>query len=121
MAVTLSNFNGTMPFVAPSGGATAFVPIIEATTLKVVVPLFSATSGQTYTGLCDSKAAEQVVQGITKSSATAFVAGAALTIKTDSVAYAASAGGIINAYAHGPAASTATTMDVDIVLPISVA
>lgn len=116
MPITASNFDDTMEFVAPTGGATAFTPIIEATTLKVVVPLFTATSGQTYTGYCHNK----VIKGVTKSSATAFVSGAALTIKTDSVAYALSAAGIINAYAFGPATSTATTMDVLIVLPIAV-
>jgi hypothetical protein len=113
---TLSNFDGTLEFVAPTGGATAFTPIVEATTLKVTIPLFTAISGVTYTGVCH----QRLVRGITKSSATAFLSGAALTIKTDSTAYAASAAGIINAYAAGPAVSTATTMDVLLILPISV-
>lgn len=112
---TSENFDETMEFVAPAGGATAFTPIVEATTLKVTLPFFSATSGQNYTGKCVGG-----VGGITKSSATAFLAGAALTIKTDGVAYASSAAGIINAYAMGPAVSTATTMDVVLCLPIAV-
>lgn len=110
------NFDETMEFVAPAGGATAGTLIVEATTLKVTLPLISATSGNNYTGKCFGR-----IDGVTKSSATAFLAGAALTIKTDGVAYARTAAGIVNAWAFGAAVSTDTSMSVILTLPIDAA
>lgn len=112
---TSHDFDDTMPFVAPTGGATAGTIIVEATSLKAVLPMTTAISGVEYTAKVRGR-----VNGVTKSSATAFTALAPLTIKTDGVAYAASAAGIINAYAYGAAASGAASMDVVLVPPISV-
>jgi hypothetical protein len=116
MAVALSNWDGTMQFTAPAGGVTAYNLNVTATTLIACVPLQTATSGNTYTGRIYG-----VVQDVTKSSATAFLAGAALSIGTAGVAVAVAASGITNAYAYGDATSTNTVMDVLLVPPISAA
>ena len=119
MAVTSNNFDETMVFTAVAA-VSAGVLQVTATTLIACLPLTSATSGNTYTGKITGR-----VSGVTKSSATAFLAGAPIQITTAGLALAmASAGTIVNAYAYGDWAtsgSTAgTTMDVVLCLPWTV-
>ncbi len=119
MAVSSNNFDETMPFTAVAA-VSAGVLNVTATTLIACLPLTSALSGATYTGKCTGR-----VSGVTKSSATAFLAGAPLGITTAGLALAiASAGTIVNAYAYGDwntsGATAGTTMDVILCLPWTV-
>lgn len=109
---TSHDFDDTMPFVAVAA-VTAGTLVVTATTLIANLPLTSAVSGATYTGKVRGR-----VNGVTKSSNTAFLALAPLTISTAGLATAASVGGIVNAHAYGGAATTATTMDVILCPPI---
>ncbi len=101
-----SGIDVMMPFVA-TATVTAGTLVVTATTLIACLPMTSTTSGNTYTGKIYGR-----VNDVTKSSATAFLAGAELTISTAGVVTAASVAGIVNAYAYGGALSTAVLMDV---------
>ncbi len=119
MGQTSNNFDETMPFTAVTA-VTAGTLVITATTLICNLPLTSALSGATYTGKITGR-----VSGVTKSSATAFLAGAPLKIGTDGLALAqASAATVVNAYAYGDwltsGATAGTTMDVILCLPWTV-
>ncbi len=114
-----NNFDETMPFTAVAA-VTAGTLVVTATTLIANLPLTSAASGVVYTGKITGR-----VSGVTKSSATAFLAGAPLQITTAGLALAmASAGTIVNAYAYGDwatsGATAGTTMDVILCLPWTV-
>jgi len=116
---TSSNFDETMVFTAVAA-VTAGTLSVTATTLIANLPLTSAASGVAYTGKCVGR-----VNGVTKSSNTAFLAGAPLQITTAGLAIAmASAGTICNAYAYGDwltsGSTLGTTMDVILSLPITV-
>lgn len=107
-----SGIDVTMPFVALAA-VSANDLIVTATTLIACLATTAAASGATYTGKIYGR-----VNGVTKSSATAFLGGAPLSITTAGVALAAnSTQNVVNAYAYGGAASTATTMDVLLVPP----
>ncbi len=119
MGQTSNNFDETMPFTAVAA-VTAGTLVVTATTLIANLPLTSAASGVSYTGKCVGR-----VSGVTKSSATAFLACAPLGITTAGLALAiASAGTIVNAYSYGDwltsGATAGTTMDVILCLPWTV-
>ena len=116
---TSNNFDDTMVFTAVAA-VTAGTLVVTATTLIANLPLTSAASGVAYTGKCVGR-----VSGVTKSSNTAFLAGAPLQITTAGLAIAmASAGTVVNAYAYGDwlttGATLGTTMDVVLCLPWTV-
>ncbi len=114
-----NNFDETMIFTAVTA-VTAGTLVVTATTLIANLPLTSAASGVAYTGKCVGR-----VSGVTKSSLTAFLAGAPLQITTAGLALAqASAGTVVNAYAYGDwltsGATLGTSMDVILCLPWTV-
>ncbi len=102
-----------MPMTAV-GAITAGSLFVTATTLLAVLATTTALSGASFQAKVIGR-----VNGVVKSTSTAFLSGAPLAINTALAAVAPSAGGIINAYAWGDAGSSSATMDVILCLPIT--
>jgi hypothetical protein len=105
-----------MPLVAPAGGATAGTIIYDSTSLVVVLPMTTATSGSTYTGKVIGR-----VNSVAKVSGTAWVGGAALTWVSSSSAFqitVSGSGQTTQAVAFGAASSAAVTGDVVLRHPV---
>ncbi len=112
MAQTAQNDSNTQLCTAV-GTVTAFNLVVTATTLIAMLPLQSATSGNTFVAKVLGR-----VGGVTKSTSTAFLANAPLSITTAGVALAAnSTNNVVNAHAANDAAAGDATMDVDLCAP----
>lgn len=104
---TSDNFDETLEFVAPVGGATTGTLIVfTAAQGTAVLPLTTATSGNTFVGKVTGR-----VKSVTKTTV-AWITGEALLITTAGVAAAVTAGNFSNAIAATASAATATTGDV---------
>lgn len=107
---TSHDFEGALSFVAPAGGATAGTLIVDSTTKAVILPLTTATSGNSYVGKCSGR-----VNGVARLTATDWIAG--MRLAHDGTAFTTVTTGAVACVAHAAAAATATTGDVILHLP----
>jgi hypothetical protein len=107
---TSHDYDGSLSFVAPSGGATAGTIIKNTTTSAVIFPLTTAASGVAYTGKVSGR-----VNGVTTTTQT-WVAGQMLSHNGTAFSTLIS---VLRVVANAAAAkvNTATTGDVILRMP----
>lgn len=109
---TSNNFEGTMELTAPAGGVTAGTMSYNSTSKMVVLPMTTATSGNTYTGKVMG-----LVKTVPKLSGAAWTVLRSLTWVSSTSKFKSSTGGASQAVAFNAAASADTTGDVILRLP----
>lgn len=112
------NFECTLEFVAPAGGVTAGTMVFVTANRNLILPMTTATSGNTYTGKVMGK-----VTGIAVTATQAMVAGTPLAWNTTNTLLAAIASGTTanaQAIAATAIAASASTTDVILIFPQAV-
>lgn len=108
-----SNTDEVISLAAPAGGATANTLIFSASLKMLVLPMTTATSGNTYSAKILGR-----VNTVPKSTAGAFTGGQPLNWASTAASFKAyTAGGVIHARAAGDATAAATTCDVFLICP----
>lgn len=109
---TSHDWSGCLEFVAPAGGATAGTMIRNSTTLALILPMTTATSGNSYTGKIAGR-----VNGVARLTATDWIVG--MPLSHDGTAFSTVKTGVA-IVAHAANAATATTGDVILCPPSAV-
>ena len=108
---TSHDFDGTLPRVAPAGGATAGNIVADATDFVVCLALTTATSGNTYIAKVQGR-----VNGVARLTGAAWTAGQPLAWASSKLTHVITGAHVIG-HAAAAAASGDTTGDVILCLP----
>jgi hypothetical protein len=114
MASTSDNINDVITLTAPAGGVTAGTVSYNSTSKALVLPMTTATSGNTYAGKITG-----LIRAVAKTTGAAWTVNRSLTWVSSTAKFKSCTGGASQATAYNAALTGDTTGDVVLRLPVT--